>query len=89
MYLLPNLIINSLLQSIESLTFTGQYIHWDLFGLKQGKTILIDMLTHQALKIYSKSTLKYELESIHLILVENGYPEFFLVSRIFKKLSHF
>ena len=57
-------------------TFTGQYIHWNSFGPKQRKTNLIDTLTHRALKICSKSTLKHELEHIHSILVQNGYPEF-------------
>ena len=57
-------------------TFTGQYIHWNSFGPKQRKTNLIDTLTHRALKICSKSTLKHELENIRSILVKNGYPEF-------------
>ena len=60
MYLLPNLIINSSLQSIE-----------------------------QALKICSKSTLKHELDNIRSILVQNGYPEFLIDSRIYKKPLHF
>ena len=49
-------------------TFTDQYIHWNSFGLKQRKTNLIDTLTHRALKICSKSTLKHELEKHALFL---------------------
>ena len=79
MYLLPNLIINSSLQSIESpLSQVNTYIHWNSFGPKQRKTNLIDTLTHRALKICSKSTLKHELENIHSILAKNGYPEFLI-----------
>ena len=70
-------------------TFTGQYIHWNSFGPKQRKTNLIDTLTHRALKICSKSTLKHELENIRSILVQNDYPEFLIDSRIPKKLLRF
>ena len=70
-------------------TFTGQYIHWNSFGPKQRKTNLIDILTHRALKICSKSTLKHELDNIRSILVQNGYPEFLIDSRISKKLLRF
>ena len=69
--------------------FTGQYIYWNLFGPKQHKTTLIDTLTYEALKICSKSTLKHELDNIYSILVENGYSEFLIDSRISKKLLHF
>ena len=70
-------------------TFTGQYIHWNSFGPKQSKTNLIDTLTHRALKICSKSILKHELDNIRSILVQNGYPEFLIDSRISKKLLRF
>ena len=70
-------------------TFIGQYIYWNSFGPKQRKTNLIDTLTHRALKICSKSTLKHELENIRSILVKNGYPEFLIDSRISKKLLRF
>ena len=70
-------------------TFTGQYIHWNSFGPKQLKTNLTDTLTHRALKICSKSTLKHELENICSILVKNGYPEFLIESRISKKILRF
>ena len=70
-------------------TFTDQYIHWNSFGPKQRITNLIDTLTHRALKICSKSTLKHELDNIHSILVQNGYPEFLIDSRISKKLLRF
>ena len=70
-------------------TFIGQYIYWNSFGPKQRKTNLIDTLTHRALKICSKSTLKHELENIRSILVKNGYPEFLIESRISKKLLGF
>ena len=70
-------------------TFTGQYIHWKSFGPKQRKTNLINTLTHRALKICSKSTLKHELENIRSILAQNCYPEFLIDSRISKKLLRF
>ena len=70
-------------------TFTGQYIYLNSFGPKQRKTNLIDTLTHRALKICSKSTLKHELENIRSILVKNDYPEFLIDSRISKKLLRF
>ena len=70
-------------------TFIGQYIHWNSFGLKQRKTNLIDTLTHRALKICSKSTLKHKLDNIRSILVKNGYPEFLIDVRTFKKLLRF
>ena len=60
----------------RKLTFTGQYIHWNSFGPKQRKSNLIDILTHRALKICSKPTLKHKLDNIFSILVKNGYPEF-------------
>ena len=62
---------------------------WNSFGPKQRKTNLIDTLTHRALKICSKSTLKHELDNIRSILVQNGYPEFLIDSRISKKLLRF
>ena len=89
MCLLPNLIINSSIQFIETPTFTSQYIHWNSFGPKQRKTNLIDTLTHQALKICTKSTLKHEVHNIRFILVENGYSEYLIDSRISKKLLRF
>ena len=70
-------------------TFTGQHIYWNSHGPKQRKTNLIDTLTHRALKICSKSTLKHELDNIRSILVQNGYPEFLIDSRISKKLLRF
>ena len=70
-------------------TFTGQYSHWNSFGPKQCKTNLIDTLTHRALKICFKSTLKHELDNIRSILVQNGYPEFLIDLRISKKLLSF
>ena len=69
--------------------FTCQYIHWNFFESKQRKTNLIDTLTHRALKICSKSTLKHELDNIWSILVQNGYPEFLIDLRISKKLLLF
>ena len=70
-------------------TFTGQYINWNSFGPKQRKTNLIDTLTHRALKICSKSSLKHELDNIRSILVQNGYPEFLIDLRISKKFLLF
>ena len=70
-------------------TFTGQYIRWDSFGPKQRKTNLIDTLTHRALKICSKSTLKQELEKIRIILIDNGYPVSIVDSFITNKILKF
>ena len=70
-------------------TFTGQYIHWNSFGPKQRKTNLFDTLTHRALRICSKSTSKHELDNIHSIFVQNGYPEFRIDSRISKNFLRF
>ena len=70
-------------------TFTGQHTHWNSFRPKQRKTNLINTLTHRALKICSKSTLKQELDNIRSILVQNDYPEFLIDSRISKKLLRF
>ena len=89
MYLFPNLIINSSLQSFESpLSQVNTFIGIS-FGPKQRKTNLIDTLTHRALKICSKSTLKHELNNIRSILTQNGYSEFLIDSRISKKLLRF
>ena len=73
----------------RKLTFTGLYIHWNSFGPKQRKTNLIYTLTHRVLKICSKSTLKHKLDNNCFILVENGYPELIIHSRISKKLLRF
>ena len=89
MYLLRNLIINSSLQSIETPLSQVNIFTGNPFGPKQRKTNLIDILTHRALKICSKSTLKHELDNIRSILVQNGYPEFLIDSRISKKLLGF
>ena len=88
--LLLNLILNLSLQSIKSsLSQVYLYIHWNSFGPKQRKTNLIYTLTHRVLKICSKSTLKHELDNNRFILVENGYPELIIDSRISKKLLRF
>ena len=86
--LLTNLIIDSSLQFIKSLLLQVN-IFRDLFGPKQRKTNLIDMLTHQTLKFFFKSILTHELDNICSILVENGYLDILINSRIFKKLSRF
>ena len=56
---------------------------------KQRKTNLVDTLTYRALKICSKSTIKYELDNIRSILVQNDYPEFLIDLRISKKFLRF
>ena len=89
MYLLPNLIINSSLQSIESpLSQVNIFIGIPL-DQNNVKQISLILSTNQALKICSKSTLKHELDNIRSILVQNGYPEFLIDSRISKKLLRF
>ena len=88
MYLLPNLIINSSLQSIESpLSQVNRFIG---IPLDQNNVKQISLILNtSSLKICSKSTLKHELENIRSILVQNGYPEFLIESRISKKLLRF
>ena len=56
---------------------------------KPRKTNLIDTLTHRALNICSKSTLKHDPNNIPSILQGNGCPEFLIDSRIFEKLLRF
>lgn len=64
-------------------------ICFSLLPTKATKTNLIDTLTYRALKICSNSILQQELDSIRSILVENGYPEFIIDSRISKTIFRF
>ena len=70
-------------------TFTGQYIHWKSFGPQKRKTNLIETLTHRALKICSPSVLNQELDKIRSFLIDNGYPEAIIESKISKTLLRF
>ena len=70
-------------------TFTGQYIHWNSFGPKKRKTNLINTLVHRALKICSDTTLDQEIEFIRSVLIENGYPEFLINSKISQTINRF
>ena len=46
-------------------------------------------LVHRALKICSKSQLKEEINRIKEILLDNGYPENFVLEQISKKITQF
>ena len=70
-------------------TFTGQYLRWESFLPMKRKTGLVSTLVHCALKICSKSKLKEEINRIKEILLENGYPEAFVLKQISKKITQF
>ena len=53
------------------------------------KTSLVSTLVHRALKICSKSKLKEEINLIKEILLDNGYPEAFVLKEISKKITPF
>ena len=70
-------------------TFTGQYLRWESFTPMKRKASLVSTLVHRALKICSKSKLKEEINRIKEILLDNGYPEDFVLEQIFKKITQF
>ena len=70
-------------------TFTGLYLHWESFTSIKHKASLESMLVHRALKICSKSQLKEEINRIKEILLDNGYPEDFVLEQISKKITQF
>ena len=73
-----NLLLDFVTSVYRKPTFTSQYIYWHLSRAKQRKTNLIDTLTHRALNICSKSTLKHDPNNIPSILQGNGYPKFLI-----------
>ena len=62
-------------------TFTGQYLRWESFTLIKRKASLVSTLVHRALKICSKSKLKEEINRIKEILLDNGYPDDFVLKQ--------
>ena len=70
-------------------TFTGQYLRWESFTPIKRKASLVSTLVHCALKICSKSKLKEEINRIKEILLDNGYPEDFILKQISKKIKRF
>lgn len=70
-------------------TFTGQYLRWESFTPIKRKASLVSTLVHRALRICSKSRLKEEINRIKSILLENGYPESFVLKQISKKITQF
>ena len=70
-------------------TFTGQYLHWESFTPIKRKASLVSTLVYRALKICSKSKLKEEINRIKAILLDNGYPEDFVLKEISKKITQF
>ena len=69
--------------------FTGQYLRWEFFTPIKRKASLMSTLVHRALKICSKSKLKEEINQIKEILLDNGYPEDFVLKQISKKITQF
>ena len=70
-------------------TFTGQYLRWESFTTIKRKASLVSTLVHRALKICSKSKLKEEINRIKEILLDNGYPEDFVLKQMSKKITQF
>ena len=70
-------------------TLTGQYLRWESFTPIKHKASLVSTLIHRALKIWSKSKLKEEINQIKEILLDNGYPEDFVLKQISKKITQF
>ena len=70
-------------------TFTGQYLRWESFTPITRKASFVSTLVHRALKICSKSKLKEEINRIKEILLDNGYPEDFVLKQISKKITQF
>ena len=70
-------------------TFTDQYLRWESFTPIKRKASLVSTLVHRALKIWSKSKLKEEINWIKEILLDNGYPEDFVLNQISKKITQF
>ena len=70
-------------------TFTGQYLRWESFTPIKRKASLVSTLVHRALKICSKSKLREEINRIKEILLNNGYPEDFVLEEISKKITQF
>ena len=62
-------------------TFTAQYLRWESFTPIKRKASLVSTLAHRALKICSKSKLKEEINRIKEILLDNGYPEDFVLKQ--------
>ena len=70
-------------------TFTGQYLRRESFTPIKRKASLVSILVHRALMICSKSKLKGEINRIKEILLDNGYPEKFVLKQISKKITQF
>ena len=70
-------------------TFTGQYLHWKSSTPINRKASLVSTLVHRALKTCSKSKLKQEINRIKEILLDNRYPEDFVLKQIYKKITQF
>ena len=70
-------------------TFTGQYHPWESFTPIKRKASLVSTLVHRALKICSRSKLKEEIKQIKEILLDNEYPEDFVLKQISKKITQF
>ena len=58
--------------------FTGQDTRWDSFAPAGQKINLLKSLTYRVQQICSKSTLPDELKELKHILMDSGYPEYFV-----------
>ena len=70
-------------------TFTGQHLRWESFTPIKRKASLVSTLVHRALKICSKNKPMEEIDRIKEMLLDNGYPEDFVLKQISKKITQF
>lgn len=68
---------------------TGLYTSWNSFVPKSRKTGLIETLVHHTLMICSPNLLDCELEKLHSIFVNNGYPSNIIKRVIARKVRRF
>ena len=66
-------------------TLTGQYLCWESFTPVERKASLVSTLVHCALRICSKSKLKKGIDRLKEILLDNGYPEEFVLQQLSEK----
>lgn len=69
-------------------TFTGLYINWKSFVPCSTKVNVIVTLVHRTLMICSPCTLQQELDKIHYILCNNGYPTNVVKGVMERKIDH-
>ena len=75
--------------SYETKVYCKPWFTRESFTRLKRKASLVSTLVHCALKICSKSKLKEEINRIKEILLDNGYPEDFVLKQISKKITQF